>query len=151
VGNTATANVSNGCAGSTVCCMRPTRQFVNGTRRFLRGMENREKMYSSGNHVILVPNVIPQEEVYIDSALYPQTAVDNIRIDFTSAFSGSKLYNYHFDMLDPMEFGIPAVKRFMWREDLLYRLKNLDETEQEALSRYRKLARVIDDIEILGY
>ena len=150
VGNTATANVSNECADIIVCCMRPTRQFVNGTRRFLHGMENREKMYSSGKHVILVPNVIPQERIYLDNALYPQTAVDNIRISFTSDFSGSKLYNYHFDMLDPMEFGIPAVKRFMWREDMLYSLKTLDETEQEALSRYRKLACVIDEIELPG-
>ncbi len=151
VGNTATANVSNEAADIIVCCMRPTIQFVNGTRRFMQGMDNDEKMYSSGKTVILVPNVIPQNEVYINDALYPQTAIDKIRIDFTSSFENSMSFTYNFDMLDPREFGIPAVNRFMWCEDRLYNKPNLDEIERVALSRYRKLARIIDEIDPDGF
>jgi hypothetical protein len=49
-------------------------------------------------------------------------------------------------MLDKREFGIPVVDRFMWCEDILYTRDDLDENEAIALSRYKKLAGVINDV-----
>lgn len=148
VGNTALANISNQAASIIVCVMRPTTQFVNGTRRYLLGVENDEKMLND-KHIVLVPNVIPQEEVTINGLRYPNAAISRIRNDFSDEFGSSLSNTYHFDMLDRDEFGIPAVKRFMWLEDALY-TKNKDElndNEKVALERYKKLAQIIADID----
>ena len=149
VGNTALANISNQVSSIIVCVMRPTTQFVNGTRRYLLGVENDEKMLRN-KHIILVPNVIPQEEVTINGLRYPNAAVSKICNDFSNGFGVGNSNTYHLDMLDRDEFGIPAVKRFMWLEDALYtkESEDLNENEKLALERYRKLAQIIDDIEV---
>lgn len=147
VGNTALANISNEASTIIVCVMRPTTQFVNGTRRFLLGVENDEKMLSRGKNIIIVPNVIPRNEVVINGQRYPDAAKSKIKIDFETEFKDSITHNYHFDLLDNDEFGIPAVNRFMWIEDALYTKKDLDEDEKDVLQRYRKLARLINDID----
>lgn len=151
VGNNATANISNEEADVIVCCMRPTIQFTNGTFRFLCCLENDSdnevsKLISPGKDIILVPNVIPQNEVVIGGARYPDTAVSKICNDFITRFDEDSCHYYHFDMLDRDEFGIPAVDRFMWAEGLLYTQKELNDNERLALSRYRKLAALIDSI-----
>lgn len=149
VGNTALANISNEASTIIVCAMRPTIQFVNGTNRYWLGVENDEKMLSGEKHVVLVPNVIPTDHVVINGISYPDAAVNNIRMKFASSFGDDSLNIYHFDMLDPDEFGIPAVKRFMWMEDALYTKpeNELNDNEKVALSRYRKLANIIDEID----
>ena len=149
VGNTALANISNEAATIIVCVMRPTTQFVNGTRRYLLGVENDEKMLSGDKHIILVPNVIPQDEVVINGLKYPDTAISKIRNDFSDDFEDSSSNTYHFEMLDRDEFGIPAVKRFMWIEDALFNKPHseLNDNEKTALERYRKLAEIINDID----
>jgi cellulose biosynthesis protein BcsQ len=149
VGNTALANISNEAATVIVCVMRPTIQFVNGTHRYWEGVENDEKMLTGDKHIVLVPNVIPQNQVEINGLMYPDTAISKIRDDFTTDFEDSFMNEYHFDMLDPKEFGIPAVDRFMWLEDALYTKneEDLNDNEKKALGRYRKLARVIADID----
>ena len=149
VGNTALANISNEAATIIVCVMRPTIQFVNGTHRYLQGVENDEKMLSGDKHFVLVPNVIPQNEVVINDLRYPDAAISKIRIDFSTDFEDSVSNTYHFDMLDPDEFGIPAVNRFMWIEDALYTKpkSDLNDNEKLALERYRKLAKIIADID----
>ena len=151
VGNTALANISNEAANIIVCVMRPTTQFVNGTRRYLLGVENDEKMLSLDKHIVLVPNVIPQDkDVKINGLKYPDSAIDKIRNDFSEDFQDGSINEYHFDMLDKDEFGVPAVNRFFWIEDALYTrpMTELNDNEKLALSRYRKLARIIDDIEV---
>ena len=149
VGNTALANISNEVANIIICVMRPTTQFVNGTRRYLLGVENDEKMLSGDKHIVLVPNVIPQDEVTINGFRYPDTAISKILNDFSDDFEDSSSNTYHFEMLDRDEFGIPAVRRFMWVEDALYTKPagTLNDNEKLALSRYRKLAQIIDDID----
>lgn len=148
VGNTALANISNEAATIIVCVMRPTTQFINGTRRYLLGVENDEKMIRDKN-IILVPNVIPQNEVAINGLRYPDSAISKIRNDFSEDFEESSSNKYHFDMLDRDEFGIPAVNRFMWIEDALYTKpkEDLNDNEKMALERYCKLAQIIDDID----
>jgi cellulose biosynthesis protein BcsQ len=150
VGNNATANISNEESDVIVCCMRPTLQFTNGTFRYLAALEGdgTQKLISDGKHIVLVPNVIPQNEVVINNARYPDTAISKICNDFISYFDNStSSHEYHFDMLDREEFGIPAVDRFMWREGLLHNQTNLTANEQTALQRYKKLAEIIYSIE----
>ena len=149
VGNTALANISNEAANIIVCVMRPTLQFVNGTRRYLTGLENGEKLTGSGKEIVLVPNVIPQKETTIGNAVYPGAAIDKIVNTFvrSNTFKNSPDNNYHFDMLDPDEFGVPAVDSFMWLEGLLHIKKELNDNERTALQRYRKLASIIDEID----
>lgn len=150
VGNNATANISNEESDVIVCCMRPTLQFTNGTFRYLKSLESNgtQKLFSDGKHIVLVPNVIPQNEVVINGAKYPNTAISKICNDFISYFDNrNSAHEYHFDMLDRDAFGIPAVDRFMWREGLLHNQDKLNPNEMTALERYRKLAGIIYDIE----
>lgn len=151
VGNTATANISNEAANVIICCMRPTTQFTDGTERFLRSLESMDgsdsaKTFSKKN-IILVPNAIPRGESMINGDKYPETAFSKIRNNFENKFSDEfTFHHYHFDMLDKREFGIPVVDRFMWCEDILYTRDDLDENEQMALQRYKKLAGVINEV-----
>ena len=150
VGNTATANISNYAANVVVCCMRPTIQFVNGTRRFFTAVEDGDKSIGEEKTVIFVPNVIPKYSTTINGVTYPGYAIDKISGNFESSFGGSDLrHKYILDMLDREEFGIPAVDRFMWQEDQLYSIEKdkLMDDEKEALERYKKLARIIDEVE----
>ncbi len=151
VGNTATANISNYAANVVVCCMRPTIQFVNGTRRFFTAVEDGDKSIGEEKTVIFVPNVIPKYSTTINGVQYPGFAVDKINNNFESSFGGDDLrHNYILDMLDREEFGIPAVDRFMWQEDQLFAIDKdkLMDDEKVALERYKKLARIIDEVEI---
>lgn len=152
VGNNATANISNAAANTIVCCMRPTTQFTNGTYRYLYGLENDElngvsiqKKTFRNKDIILVPNVIPQNQITINGKYYPDAAITKIRSDF-KYFDDEDLANkYHFEMLEHDEFGIPAVDKFMWCEDVLYNQdkSTLNVNEKTALERYHKLAKLI--------
>ncbi|MBR2860307.1 MAG: hypothetical protein IKB86_00480 [Clostridia bacterium] len=149
VGNTALANISNEMASIIVCVMRPTIQFVNGTRRYLVDFEEGEKFSGGGKEIVLVPNVIPDKEITIGNAVYPDAAIDKIINTFVNSnvFKNSPNNTYHMDMLDPEEFGIPMVDSFMYVEGQLLNKKNYYGNEELVLGRYRKLARIINEID----
>ncbi|MBE6772588.1 MAG: hypothetical protein E7544_00030 [Ruminococcaceae bacterium] len=144
VGNNATANATNQVSNIVVCCMRPTIQFVNGTVRFLRTLEQGGS-FDGRKKIVVVPNVIPQEEVTVDNKKYPGYAITRINSQFNELAENTQDITYNLDMLDESEFGIPAVKSFMWREGQLYTQQELNDNEKLALERYRKLAAVISD------
>ncbi len=147
VGNNATANATNQVSNIVVCCMRPTIQFVNGTVRFLKSLENGGS-FDGRKKIIPVPNVIPQENVVVDGKKYPDYAITRIKTQFdTLTNNASDDITYVTDMLDEDEFGIPAVKSFMWREGQLaaQKIDDLNDNEKLALERYKKLAKVISD------
>lgn len=149
VGNNATANATNQVSNIVVCCMRPTIQFVDGTVRFLKMLEQGGS-FDGRKKIVVVPNVIPQEEVYVDNKKYPSYAITRINSQINSlsanAQEGSGI-TYVLDMLDAAEFGVPAVKSFMWREGQLYTQpeEELNDNEKLALERYKKLAAVISN------
>ena len=149
VGNQATANVANQLANVIVCCMRPTTQFVDGTARYLESLDSDSGSPLGGGRkkIVLVPNVVPQEHVVIDNHNYPDMAIKRIRIrlnDIINDRDEDDDITYNTDMLDINEFGIPAVKSFMWREGQLATQAELNENEQLVLQRYEKLAAIID-------
>ena len=147
VGNNATANATNQVSNIVVCCMRPTIQFVNGTVRFLKSLEQ-GKSLPGRKKIIAVPNVIPQEEWVVDDKVYPKYAINRITTQFEMLADNvpdSVPITYNLDMLDSKEFGIPMVKSFMWREGQLSTMdeSRLDENEKVVLERYKKLAAII--------
>ena len=148
VGNTALANVSNNEANIIVCVMRPTTQFVNGTYRYLLDVENGEKPLL-GKDIVLVPNVIPDKEITIGNAHYPDAAIDRIinTFAYSDVFKDSENNTYHLDMLNPKEFGIPMVDSFMYVEGQLVNKKEYYGNEETVLNRYKKLAKIIDEID----
>ena len=151
VGNQATANVANQLADVIVCCMRPTTQFVDGTARYLESLDSDSGSPLGGGRkkIILVPNVVPQETLEIDNQRYPQAATTRILNRFNSILADRDEDDdivYNAEMLDEHEFGIPAVKSFMWREGQLATQRELNDNEAEVLERYRKLAGIISRI-----
>jgi len=157
VGNNATANISNEVADIIVCCMRPTTQFVNGTKRFLLSLEREnadgiesEMKNINETDIILVPNVVPNNMLSINGAQYPETAKSKIQSSFmVSDFLEDSRNIYHFDMLEWNSFGVPAVERFMWKEDILYTQDpgTLTDNDKVALDRYKKIAEILYGIE----
>ena len=147
VGNNGTANVVNQLSNIIVCCMRPTTQFVNGTLRYLKSFKT---IAGGRKKIILVPNVVPQEELIIDGQKYPLRAYERIMDKFIPLVqTGDDLFgvSYNSDMLETYgEFGIPAVKSFMWREGQLYTQEQLDENEKIVLERYKKLSGIIGSL-----
>ena len=147
VGNNATANATNQVSNIVVCCMRPTIQFVNGTVRFLKALEHGGS-FDGRKKIIAVPNVIPQEEVVVDDKIYPRYAITRITTQFemlTANLQEDSDITYNLEMLNKNEFGIPAVKSFMWREGQLATQDELNENEKLALDRYKKLAAIISN------
>ena len=149
VGNQVTALIANHLARVIVCCMRPTIQFVEGTARYLQKQDSNNPSVTGRKKCILVPNVVPQGEVIIDNLRYPSYAIQRfyqIFSDFIDDRDVTEEWQYNSEMFDDDVFGIPAVPSFMWREGQLYTQESLDECEQLALERYRKLAGIIAKI-----
>ncbi len=150
VGDNLTAVVSNEISNIIVCCMRPTRQFREGTVGYLQRVETNH--ISGGKHIVLVPNVIPMDEITIDGIRYPDEAVFRISSTFEK-ISKDSAHTYHLELTKEPTFGIPALDRFMWCEEVLLRVQKngtLSPEEELVLSRYSQLAAIIDGIEIVN-
>ena len=153
VGNQASANVSNQLADVIVCCMRPTTQFVDGTVRYLDSLDSDASSPLGGGlkNIVLVPNVVPQDEIKIDGDVYPGAAITRIINRFSTVLDDRDEDDdiiYNSDLLDEDDFGIPAIKSFMWREGQLFTQDKatFNETEKKAYEKYRKLAEIIENI-----
>ena len=135
-----TANVSNSQADVIVCCMRPTIQFQEGTLDYFTRMRD----IIRNRNVILLPNAVSKENVVVDDKVYPITAKNRIIDLFEKKFSftGNTI---HFDALTGARFGIPLVKRFLWKETILATLEQdkLAEDECEAIEMYQQVAKMI--------
>ena len=139
-GDQETATVSNSRADVIVCCMRPTTQFQEGTLDYFKRMSRKIR----GRDVILLPNAVSRRTVEVDGKQYPITAKNRIADIFEEAFpdTGNTI---HLDALFGDRFGIPLVRRFLWKEAILYTFPkdNLSEDEIEALEMYEFTASLI--------
>ena len=126
-------------ATEIVVCMRPTMQFRMGTFNYLdRLSEN-----SVSSEIILLPTVVPETDVEIEGELQKTKSINNILK--RSELVADKL-SIHTDFVNEDTFGINEVKRFMWQEGVLYKIRNTQELktdEVEACRRYEKLADLI--------
>ncbi len=150
VGDNLSAVISNNIADVIVCCMRPTRQFREGTKLYLKRISN--SRISAGKHIVVVPNVVPTESIIIDNLQYPGEAIYHFEDDFKSfeqdEEAGRTSHYFHLDLTKKDCFGIPALTRFMWCEAILCNLPNLTAEEKLVVERYTKLAEIIHEIDI---
>ena len=144
VGDQLTALWSNKYASHIMCCMRPTKQFREGTKRFFDQFDDEY----DGKKVIVIPNVVPTEEVtlYNDGVAvrYPDYAKEQILEAFGE--NVERDYNiYIMDMVEGEHFGVPKIDRFMWHESILDNLpmEELTDCEKLALKRYKDIAAII--------
>ena len=138
VGNQLTANWSNHCANYIMCCMRPTKQFRDGTNHFFDKYDETTR----GKKIIIIPNVVPTDELELDGKHYPDYAKNSIIENFSDNTSKGN-NTYYLDLLEGEKFGVPKIDRFMWHEGVLKTAKNLNEMEKMALDRYRDIAAII--------
>ena len=142
VGNQLTANWSNRCANYIMCCMRPTKQFREGTNRFFDDYDNRAR----GKKIIVIPNVVPTDPLQIrdggDVRHYPDFAKKSILADFKDNVSAGN-NSYFLDLLEGDKFGVPKIDRFMWQEGVLKKESDLTALEHVAIDRYREIASII--------
>lgn len=138
VGNQLTANWSNRCANYIMCCMRPTKQFRDGTNRFFDDYDKR----THSKKIIVIPNVVPTDELDIEGNHYPDYAKNSI-IDNFSDNTARGNNTYYLDLLEGNKFGVPKIDRFMWQEGVLKTASNLTSLERVALERYRDIASII--------
>jgi hypothetical protein len=156
-----------------VCCMRPTNQFREGTKRQLINFISDQKIAGKRKY-ILTPTVIcadPGQRFTFSGKKqdYPQKAKEDIEIAFGTEkmqendnFKQAFKDNVILDMLEPTPdnikeypgsesedndtvFGIPEIKRFKWFETCLGRLSEdeLTPNDKMAVRRYEYLARTI--------
>ena len=118
--------------------MRPTEQFRDGTERFFD--EYDKKAHSK--KIIVIPNVVPTDDLDIGGKHYPDYAKASIIEKFTDNVT-RKNNTYFLDLLDGDKFGIPKIDRFMWQESVLKIASNRTELEETALDRYREIASII--------
>lgn len=138
VGNQLTANWSNRCANYIMCCMRPTKQFRDGTNRFFDDYDQR----THSKKIIVIPNVVPTDRLEIEGNHYPSYAKNSILENFKDNIERGN-NTYYLDLLEGNKFGVPKIDRFMWQEGVLKIAKNLTELELTALERYRDIASII--------
>ncbi len=143
VGDQLTAKVSNALANVIICCMRPTKQFRDGTVDYFN--KNMDSM-NYGKDIVVVPNVVPTYPMTINNRSYPDEAIRQINNAFKPFLENTGSHNFHLDMLDPAEFGVPTLRRFMWREDILRNIDTLTDEERLVFERYKKLAKLVYNI-----
>lgn len=145
VGNQLTAGWSNRFSKYILCVMRPTKQFRDGTNRFF---DNFDKRVGKNKNIIIVPNVVPTDELTIiengEERHYPEYARTAILNDFSDNVSRGN-NNYILDLAQGDIFGVPKIDRFMWLEGILYNVaeNKLSPTEKDALKQYKKIADLI--------
>jgi len=167
------AQLSIGQSKIIVCCMRPTYQFREGTKRQLINFIGDKNMITGKRKYILTPTAICVEQNQIfnfggKDRIYPQEAKNDIKIAFSTdrmqesdSFKQDFKDNVVLDMLEPTPteikihpesddndtvFGIPEVKRFKWFEECLGLLpvdKNLSGNDRMGINRYEYLAQTI--------
>lgn len=140
VGDQLTAQWSNSISKYIICCLRPTKQFRDGTKRFF---EKFDEKYAN-KKVIVVPNVVPTEELVVNSHKYPEHAKKEIIKNFNINIS-KDVNAYIMDLVEDAIFGVPKIDRFMWQEGILDNLAKDELTicENQALKQYRKIASII--------
>lgn len=143
VGDQLTARWSNNAADTIMCCLRPTKQFREGTQRFFDKFDER---LGHGKRIIVIPNVVPTEPLDIEDEegvkAYPEYARREILKSFEDNVERGNNH-YNLEMLDGDLFGVPKIDRFMWQEGILRTASRLTDIERSALACYKKIAEIV--------
>ncbi len=140
-GDQYSAVLSTGASSHIVCCMRPTMQFRVGTFNYLRRLAGRGMGGNIDQNVVLLPTVVPMQDMAINGKMQCDQARKNI-LDYIQD-TGLEV---SCDFLTEESFGINEVQRFKWQEGVLYNIgktETLAEDEVTACSRYSKLGKLL--------
>ena len=138
-GDQFSAILATGNSKSVVCCMCPTMQFRMGTFNYL----NRLAENSFESEIILLPTVVPENDLELDGEEQKKRAIDNILYRTKKIEDKLKICT-NFVCEDI--FGINEVHRFKWKEGVLYLIaknQQLSPDEVTAYERYKKLAELL--------
>ena len=140
-GDQFSARLSVDSSNNVVVCMRPTSQFRAGTFSYLKRLNAKiGDRIVTNKRVILLPTVVPAD-LQIDGVSQLDLSVADIekRVGELDKLSVDTTF------VKKERFGINEIKRFKWKEGVLFRLSKdtLGEDEKTALERYDKLAEVI--------
>lgn len=140
-GSQVTGEISRDLADIYVVVMRITKQFRYGTFDFLRRMD--EKV--SEKTMVIVPNAVPSDEVFINGKKFDYDKVKRRIVDVVTQTVNKNGNTCNTEMLQGNMFGIPEVKRLKIREDILSTLQDADlgEDGKRARDGYEKLAQII--------
>ncbi len=127
-----------------ITCLRPTLQFREGTLRFF---ERFDKLYAN-KKIVVVPNTVPIGEATIDGDIYPGTSSCAIGLGFERL--NLKGHNSYITDMITGGFGIPRVERFMWKEGLLFNIKDNEKKPDEkmAFDKMKTLAQIVNNIAV---
>lgn len=143
VGDQLTAKWSNRYSKKIICCMRPTEQFREGTRRFFDYFDSN---IAQGKDIVVVPNVVPTDPLDINEGgticSYPNYAKNKIIESFSDNIERNQNH-YIMTMLEGDSFGVPKIDRFMWHESVLKVDTNLTPAEIKASYCYEKIAKIL--------
>lgn len=146
VGDQVTAKWCNAVANRIVCCLRPTKQFRDGTERFFKAFDEK---YLQKN-IIVVPNVVPTDVFEIENKdgtvnKYPAFAKNEISATFSRLNANNK-NKYYMDVVSGPIFGVPKIDRFMWQESVLkLKYDENNQFERDALKQYDLIAKLITE------
>ncbi len=144
VGNQLTASWSNSAATHIMCCLRPTKQFREGTKRFF---DEFDEDFGS-KKIIVIPNVVPTDSLDLTDGATVRHYPDYAREQIIEAFSENRDNGdneYILDLVEGDIFGIPKIDRFMWQEGVLNNAQKdtLNDFERSAIKQYKKIAAII--------
>ena len=157
-------NCAMRCSDVIVCHMRPTSQFQQGTREYLKDEFFPQRR--TAVNLVLCPSVVPLQAATFDDESYPnayystltnflsdmryeaqsrpnvtivELMTQNTNPNYYLSEFASDLAEYHRATL----VGIPEINRFKWREGLLPPVVNKSKEEKLACERYNYLAHVV--------
>ena len=153
-------------SNTIICHMRPTAQFQQGTRDYLKRQLEDEDSPLAFHDIVLCPSVVPLDPVMIDGERYPEAYQKRLKefveemkeiasgctevniIDLMTNATPERFYRREFaNDLRPYHekavVGIPEITRFKWREGLLSQVTDLSVEEKLACERYSYLANII--------
>lgn len=124
------------CSTKIAVCMRITYQFRTGTARFLKQID---KKYNS-KEFIIVPNAVPTDEIMVEGVRFNY---DGARKDIIRRMENGLTNNkVNFGMLDEDWFGIPEVRSFKVRENILYKFAKMTNDEERAFDCYNRFSEL---------
>ena len=141
VGDQLTARWSISNADNVICCLRPTKQFRDGTIRFFRDFEEKQE----GKNILVVPNVVPSDVLDIpnrDGTV--QHFPDHAKEAILKGFNAFKNNKYNLNIVNGEIFGVPKIDRFMWQEGVLAIQNDPNNPyERDALKQYQNIVEEV--------
>lgn len=145
-GDQLTAKWALDTSSKIITCMRITTQFREGTMDYL---DRKMKIYAR-KEFILVPNAVPTEKIVIDGIEFNYEGAKEEIVRGANKISlinkdNDNIVNVEMVGLNENYFGVNEVKRFKFKEGILFRVdyNTYTEDEKNAVEAYKRLAKIV--------